>query len=391
MPDLFHPIKIAIDGNEANCANRVGSNVYAWEILRALEKITRQTRKNFHLTILLTQKPQLDLPPERLGFRYQIVKPAKMSTQLALPIYLYKNRTQFDFFYTPGHYAPRFCPMPYISSVMDLAFLIYPQQFRLRDLFQLRVWTKYSVKRAAQVATISKFSRQEINRFYGKKLDDIILAYPAFSGKVIDLPAKNQKQILEKLGIDQPFFLYLGTLQPRKNLIRLIEAFEIFAQELDETPNAPSVCLVLAGKNGWLTQAIENKIKNSAYASRIILTGFVSSQQKAALLHKTLATFNLGLYEGFGIPALESLAYQTIPVIADTSSLPEVVGNFGFKVDPTDTEKIAQTMIRLAKLNPKQKEKFLQDSDKQIKKFNYEKSANQILTAFLRLYKRQRE
>lgn len=391
MPDLFHPIKIAIDGNEANCLNRVGSNVYAWEILKALEKITRQSRKNFHLTVLLTQPPQIDLPKERLGFRYQIIKPAQMTTQIALPIYLYKHRREFDFFYTPGHYAPRFCPVPYISSVMDLAFLVYPQQFRLTDLFQLRSWTKYSVKNAAKIATISKFSRQEISKFYKRDLDDIILAYPAFSGEIIDLPVKNQKQILAQLKITQPFFLYLGTLQPRKNLLRLIEAFEIFAQKLEKTKNAPAVCLVLAGKTGWLTQEIKNRAKDSAYTQRIIFTGFVSNQQKATLLHKALATFNLGLYEGFGIPALESLAYKTIPVIADNSSLPEVIGNFGFKVDPKNTDKIAATMMRVAKLSQKQKEKLLQDSEAQIHKFNYEKSANQILTAFLRLYKHQHE
>lgn len=389
MPDLFHPIHIAIDGNEANCTHRVGSNAYAFAMISALANITHNKRKNFHLTILLSQPPVADLPKPRLGLTYQVIGPQKLWTQFALPKYLFFHRHAYDLFYTPGHYAPRFSPIPYISSVMDLAFLLYPRQFKAGDLFQLRQWTKYSVKKAAKIATISKYSRQEICHFYHRQPDDIILAYPAFSGQVLQIPTSKQLQILQDLQLTQPFFLYLGTLQPRKNLLRLIEAFEIFATHMQKIKNSPRLHLVLAGKNGWLTTAIEDKIAQSPVKDQIVLTGFVNEEQKATLLTHALGTFNLGLYEGFGIPALESLAYRTIPIVANNTSLPEVIGQCGLKVDPFSVPAISKTMFALAAMSKKQKASLLRNAPLQVAKFNYEKSANQILTTLLQLYKQQ--
>lgn len=387
MPDLFHPINIAVDGNEANCDHRVGSNAYAFEMIKALDEITHTKRKNFHLTILLAAPPVADMPLPRPGLQYQIIGPPKLWTQFALPKYLFFHQHQYDLFYTPGHYAPRFSPIPYISSVMDLAFLTYPDQFRANDLYQLTNWTRYSVKKAAKVATISKFSRQEICRFYHRQPEDIILAFPAFAGKIIHLDNTQQIKILKNLKINHPFFLYLGTIQPRKNILRLIEAFENFAASLQQIKNAPPINLVLAGKNGWLTNEITEKINQSPVFKQIILTGFINENQKATLLTKALGTFNLGFYEGFGIPALESLAYNTIPVVANNTSLPEVVGNCGLKVDPFNVQEISNSMSQLSSLSSKQKNELLKNAASQINKFSYQKSANQILTALLRLYK----
>ncbi len=391
MPDLFHPLQVAIDGNEANCANRVGSNVYAYEMIKNLEKLTRKKRQNFHLTILLTQPPVADLPKERPGFSYHVFGPVKLWTQWALPLHLYLHKKQYDVFYTPGHYAPRFCPLPYISSVMDLAFLSYPEQFRRRDLFQLVSWTRYSVKKATQVATISKYSKQKIVERYKKANEEVIVAYPALSKsyKKELFSDKKNKEILQKLKIDQPFFLYLGTLQPRKNLIRLITAFELFTNDLERLKNKPTILLVLAGKKGWLTDEVEKKVNSSPIKDKIILTGFVNEKQKAALLQKALANFNLGLEEGFGLPALESLAYQTLPVVANNSSLPEVIGDCGLKVNPFSVEEISKIMAKIISLNKKQKNKIFQKADKQLQKFSYEKSANLILTALLQIYRRK--
>lgn len=390
MPDLFHPITVAIDGNEANCSHRVGSNVYAYQMLCALEKITNHQRKNFHLTILLAQPPVADLPPSRPGFQYLVIGPAKLWTQFVLPLHLVLHQNQYDLFYTPGHYAPRFCPLPYVSSVMDLAFLVYPEQFKTHDLFQLVNWTRYSVKKASKIATISKYSRQEICKFYHRAPEDIVLAYPALNTNLPPVSTTDDKTILQNLAINHPFFLYLGTIQPRKNLIRLLDAFEIFCKNIHRLKNDPQVCLVLAGKNGWLTNEIQQKISASPFAQRIILTGFVTEAQKNALLNKALCTFNLGLYEGFGIPALESLAHHTLPVVAKNTSLPEVIGDCGFKVNPFNTADIAKAMFKVTSLNQKQKNKLLIKADKQIQKFSYDKSANQILTTLLQIYKQQR-
>ena len=386
MPDLFHPVKIAIDGNEANCHHRVGSNVYAYEIIKAIAQITKSKRRNFHLTILLAQPPVRDMPAPRNGLEYKIVSPSKFWTQFALPLYLFLNHDLYDVYFTPGHYAPRITFLPNICSIMDLAFLEYPHLFKKKDLFQLERWTNYSIKKADKIIAISKFTKNEIIKHYHKKSNDIIIAQPAFAGKILNLSATKKQKILAKFNLHSPYFLYLGTLQPRKNIIRIIDAFELFVQKYSYLSPNKKYLLVLAGKNGWLTDEINQKIEQSSVKNQIICTGFISESQKAALLSEAIASFNLGIYEGFGIPALESLIYQTIPIVANNTSLPEVVGDAGFNVNPFKTKSIIKAMFYCTRMTKNQKKKFIHLANQQIKKFSYEKSANQILTALYRLH-----
>ena len=145
----MNKIHIAIDANEANVKNRVGSNVYAYQIIKQLELQTR-ANSNYQFSILLSNQPVLDLPKQRADWRYKIIKPTKLWTQWALPIHLFLNKKNYNVFFTPGHYAPRLCSIPYISSVMDLGFLKFPKQFKKSDLIQLKAWTKYSVKKAVE-------------------------------------------------------------------------------------------------------------------------------------------------------------------------------------------------------------------------------------------------
>src|SRR5690606_28350242 len=111
----------------------------------------------------VTATPVRDFPKQRPGWKYVIIKPRTLATQWALPIQLWKDRNTVDIFFTPGHYAPRFCPVPYVSSIMDLAFVHFPNQFRIKDLYQLKYWTRYSVKKARHVITISNFSKSDIS------------------------------------------------------------------------------------------------------------------------------------------------------------------------------------------------------------------------------------
>ena len=140
-------IRIAIDGNEANIPNRVGSNVYAFEILHQLWQLTKKASK-FSCVVLLAGEPVADLPPARKNWQYKIIKPTRLWTQWALPLHLFWQQRAYDVLYTPSHYAPRISAVPYVSSVMDLAFLEFPEQFKKNDLYQLKQWTQYSVRRA---------------------------------------------------------------------------------------------------------------------------------------------------------------------------------------------------------------------------------------------------
>ena len=170
-------------------------------------------------------------------------------------------------------------------------------------------------------------------------------------------------------------------MQPRKNILRLIAAFE----KLTSTYQGEKTLLVLAGKNGWLTNEIERTIAQSSAREQIILTGFVDAKQKAALLSKALATCNLGIYEGFGIPVLESLYYQTMPIFAHNTAMSEAAGQAGIGVNPFSISEITQAMKKVCHLNSKEQNNFKLQAKKQVEKFSYQKTANHILTQLYKL------
>ncbi len=374
--------RIAIDANEANVINRVGSNNYAFAILQELYILTSK-RKNLDVTILLSSPKVADLPKARANWRYMVIKPATLWTKWALPIHLLLHRRDYQIFFTFSHYGPQISSVPYVSSVMDLAYLHYPEQFKPTDLLKLRDWTARTVKFAKKVVTISQFSKQEIVKHYHRQSKDVVVAYPSF---VFAKSAEYQhsREFFAKHKLQSNYFLYLGTLQPRKNIIGLIEAYEECARKLaganlkrSRPQKIPQ--LVIAGKLGWLTTELQERIKRSPFADKIITTGFVADEFKRALYQHAVASLLLSFYEGFGIPPLESMQAGTIPIVANNSSLREVVGQAGFLVDEKNSHQISDAMIKVLTLSHKEKLKYKTAMRRQVAKFSWEKSARIVL------------
>ncbi len=378
MSNSSFNFSFALDGNEANVKNRVGSNIFAFQVLKNLEKITREkNEQKIKFTVLLSQQPVLDLPQPRKNWQYQVIKPKKFWTQWAEPWHLFFKQKKYDALFVPGHYAPRVSAVPYICSIMDLAYLKYSAQFRQNDYLQLKNWTKYSVKHAKKVVAISEFTKQEIWEAYGKPLEQIEVVYPDVNLDQTPISSAQKKAFFKKHGIKPPFFLFVGTLQPRKNLIRLVKAFAKFKAQVKA---AHSVQLVIAGKIGWLTQDLIAVINQSPVEKDIILPGYVSDKLKNELYNQALATILVGLYEGFGIPPLESMHFGTIPLVSNNSSLPEVVGAAGLKVDPYKVDSIKAGLIKVWNLPDEQKEELKKAMKDQIKKFSWEQSTQKILS-----------
>lgn len=392
-----HPIRIGIDANEANTSHRVGSNVYAFELIKQLEE---QTRNHSHISfiIFLTEHPVADMPPARDGWKYQLLASKKFATQWSLPLTLFKMRKQLDLFYTPGHYAPRFCPVPYVTSVMDLGYLHFPQQFKVRDYWQLKLWTKYSVQKAKHTVAISEYTKHDVVKHYHVKPENVSVIYPAMN--VLAFRRENQnlrQEAFHRFGINSPYILYVGTIQPRKNLIRLIEAFEHlqlkYQSELNKAESTKkkkkkkeptekvtkNIQLVLAGKPGWLSDPILKRIEESPFVSQIVLTGYVTEEEKAVLYYHAMCTVLVGLLEGFGMPALESLFYKVVPVVSNISSLPEVVGDAGILVDPYNDHSILKGIDQALSLNQKERKEFERRATKQVEHFSWQKSGEQLL------------
>lgn len=368
-------MKIWIDGYEANVPQRLGSSQVAFHLLKALEKIDQ---KNDY-TILLPNAKMEDLPQERPGWKYKYLKPNKFKTWLAIPWALFTAREKPDVFFSPTHYGPGFSPVKRIITIFDLSFLRFQNYFKPRDLYQLKLWTRISVMHAAHIVTISQASKQDIQKFYGIPKDKITVAYPGYDQEKFN-PITDKEQIgdvLQKYEIKGDYALYIGTIQPRKNLLRLIEAFK----KID------NLKLVIVGKTkglgrqGWMFEKILQKPKELGIEDRVIFTGFAPTEDLPYLINGAKVFVWPSLWEGFGIPVIESMACGTPAIVSNVSSLPEIIGEAGIKVDPHSVEQIEQSVRALAFDNRLHKQKSKEGLE-QVKNFSWDKMAKTVLNTF---------
>lgn len=374
-------MKFAIDGYEANVEQRLGSSQVAFELLRNVEKIDHKNE----YTILLPTPPLPDLPKTREGFRYKILKPKTLWTRIALPLYLYTAKIKPDLIFSPTHYIPRFSPIRRIATIFDLSFLHFPEMFEKRDLWQLKNWTKFSAENADQIVTISNFSKRDIVEQYKLAKDRVTVAYPGYDENIFH-PIGNKmivQKILRKYKIKAPYIIYTGTIQPRKNLIRLIEA----VSRID------NLNLVIVGKatgegrQGWMYKDILDAPRSFGIENRIKFLGFVPTSDLPYFLSGALAFIQPSLWEGFGIPVLEAMACGTPVLVSNVSSIPEVVGSAGLLFDPYSADQIEQA-IRTIISDQKLRQKYAKASLEQAKKFSWNKMAKQVLRVFERVANR---
>jgi len=380
---------IGIDGNEANQKIRVGSGVYAFELLQQFKKINSSSSK-IKFKIYLKDKPLDDLPIESENWQYKIVGPKKLWTQVGLPFKLWQEKltgTIPDIFYSPNHYAPRFSPIPTVITIFDLSFIHFPDLFVKRDLYQLKNWTSYSVKRAKKIITISEFSKKEIVDYYKLPDDKVVVAYPGYDGDKYKISNIKNKKYLEniknKYKIDGEYILFVGTIQPRKNVARLIEAFTILDRKAIKREDRLKlvICgMINEGRGGWMQEEFFQKIKELNLDKEVIITGYIPEEEIPYLMGGAKAFVLPSLYEGFGIPVLEAMAVGIPVVVSRISSLPEVCGKAAIYIeDPKSSESIYLALNKALELSGKERENLVKLGLIQAQRFSWQKTAEKIL------------
>ncbi len=388
---------IGIDGNEANELRRVGSGQYGFEVLNYLAKI----KTNHSFLIYLKSHPHEGLPKETKNLHYRFFGPKKFWTQIGLPLNLYFGSPKPDVFFTPTHYAPRFSSIPVVVTIFDLSFIHFPKMFLPHDLYQLRNWTAYSVRKAAKIITISQSSKVDIIKYYKVPQDKVVVTYPGVGEEFRPQSKEKIEVVKKKYGISGEYILYVGTLQPRKNLIRLIEAFYEITQnrgkasllrsaeptllqaqgdaEQSRSIRTQNFQLVIAGKKGWLYDEIFKKVKDLELENEVIFTDFVEDVDLPALYFGAKVFVNVSLWEGFGIPVAEAMACGAPAVVSNTSSLPEVAGDAGILVNPENVNEIAEGIAKILQLPKPEYNALKEKSIQQSQKFSWEKCARETL------------
>lgn len=360
---------VGIDANEANVASRVGISEYAYQILTKLYELRKKGETEHTFVVYLKAKPLSFLPQENEWWKYKVIAPKKMWTQFALPLNLFVSKSRPDVFLTLTHYIPRFSPIPTIVSVMDLSFLHFPQTFKKKDLYQLSRWTRYSVRKAARVITISQSSKNDIIKAYKVLPEKIKVVHLGLK----DIDMDSSLKSIEKYGVDGKYILFVGTIQPRKNISRLIEAYSLLSKKIKEEYK-----LVIVGKKGWLYEDILKAPEKYGVSEAILFLDYVSDQDLPQF-YKNAKVFVLpSLYEGFGLPVLEAMRYDCPVVISNISSLPEAGGEAALYFNPEDVNDI-KDKIEMVLTDEKLREKMIEKGRMHHKKFTWEKAARQVL------------
>jgi len=365
---------IGIDGNEANVDRRVGIGEYSFELLKEFQASQKAKVESQKFVIYLKEKPKAHMPAPTPNFSYKVVGPKKLWTQLGLPLNLY-FRKRPDVFFSPTHYAPRFSPIPTAISVMDTSFIFYPQLFLKKDLFQLSSWTKYSVLKAKAVFTISKSSKDDIIKTYNIPADKVFVTYPGIKTQNSKLKIQNMEDLEKKFGVKGDYILFVGTLQPRKNIERLVEAFSILKQQEIENKKLQ---LIIVGKRGWQYEDILNSPKKYNVEDKVKFLDFVEDKDLPSLYSNAACFVLPSLYEGFGLPVLEAMKNGCPVLTSNVSSLPEAGGDAVLYFDPNSAEDIARQIRRVIQ-DKKLRDAMIEKGKEQIKKFSWEKTARKTL------------
>lgn len=231
-----------------------------------------------------------------------------------------------------------------VVTVHDMVYKAFPETVRGRTRFMLETGLKRSMKRADMIVTDSEFSKKEILKYF-PQWEKKLRVVPCGVDRTRFHPERTQARIDEArrlIGTDRSYFLYLGTLEPRKNLRRLAVAYNAFRRGKSEYP-----CLVLAGGKGWLNDELMSTIKELELSDDIKIISYVPENNIRPLMSGALAFVFPSIYEGFGMPPLEAMACGVPVLTTHAASLPEVVGDSALICDPYNTDEMTDCLERL--------------------------------------------
>ncbi len=317
---------------------RAGVSHYIEQVLIHLGYLDQTNQYSVYTTRGIDQQA-LGLPP---NFR---VLPSRLPTinprvripweQLLAPLLLRQNGA--DLFHGVLNVLPLACPVPGVVTVHDLAFIRFPQTFRAYNRTYLDFATRMSVRRAVQILAVSEHTKRELVGLLGVPAERVVVTPNAVRAHFRPPEPATLAAFRVSKGLPERFVLYVGTLEPRKNLTTLLSAYAEIARRHD-------VPLLVGGGKGWLYDAVFQRLEELGLRERVHFVGYIE-EEELPLWYAAATVFVFpSIYEGFGMPPLEAMACGTPVITSNSSSLPEVVGDAGLMVAPTDASAFATAL-----------------------------------------------
>ena len=360
---------IGIDASRAVTAYPTGTEIYSLRLTEALLAL----ESAFRFRLYFRAPPPKGL--EDLKVEMRVIPFPRMWTHVRLSWEMAFHPP--DVLFVPAHVLPVFHPRVSLVTVHDLGYLEYPRAHPWRQRLYLDLSTRWNARAAAHILADSEATKSDLVTRYSTPPGRITVAYP---GRDESLTRERDLDKIEavkvRYGITGDYFLYLGTLQPRKNLARIITAFATLGLGTQKR----DITLVLAGKRGWLYDDLFTLVRRSGLEERVMFPGYIAEGDKAALLSGAVAFVFPSLYEGFGLPVLEAQACGCPVITSTATSLPEVAGDAALLVDPYDTAAIANGMERVAG-DPGLREALIERGLINTRRFSWRRCAQAVLRA----------
>lgn len=351
-------MKIGFDASDLSAGRRDGTTRYTAELLKRLPKLASQDEW------LAYGPSEFQLDIKSVNLQQRITPWPKYWTQLRLPWALYADRP--DVLFMPIQQLPVLRPkrMKTVAVIHDLAVHKFPEQFTYKDWALLHIFSAQAAREADAIIAVSQATADDIAYYYGRTENVQVVHHGVDHGRF--QPKNLQVAFAE---IKRPYILYVGQIQPRKNLVRLVKAFAALSQ------SRPELQLVIAGGHGWLKGPIMEGINKSPVRDKIVLTGTVSDELLPALYQNAEAFVLPSLYEGFGMPILEALACGCPVVTSNVSSMPEVAGGAAVLIDPKDIDSMKSGIEEALQ----RREELIEKGMKRAAEFSWDKTARQTL------------
>ncbi|PJA86810.1 MAG: hypothetical protein CO141_02745 [Candidatus Moranbacteria bacterium CG_4_9_14_3_um_filter_42_9] len=270
-----------------------------------------------------------------------------------------------------------------IVTVHDLAVYKVPDVFPSLAATKTRAVLNLMTSKADKIIAVSESTKKDVHEIFKSPEDKIKVIYSGFDKRLFEDSGITRERVLEKYGIKDRYILFLGTLEPIKNVVRLFEAYKLFRSSCKN--NKENIkCdwkLVMAGKKGWLAKEYKQIAKDMGIGKDVIFTGYVIGDDLVPLFKNADFFVLPSLYEGFGTTVLEAFATGTPAIVSNVSSLPEIAGDAALFVNPLDVQNIADAMAQFA-YNENLKNEYREKGKKQLEKFNWEKCARETLGVY---------
>jgi glycosyltransferase involved in cell wall biosynthesis len=362
--------RIAIDASPAAKVPRTGTEFYTLYLILAMARLDSENE----YTLLLNDSVPQEFADVPSNFVARRIPRRKLWAQTRLAREL--RRLKPDVFFAPANVIPFLFPTRCVTTIHDVAFHYFPQCYSPTARCYLELTTRFALHTAAKVIAVSQATKDDLVRIYGADPGRIEVIHSGLTVRETEVPTPDQvASTLKRYDITPPYLLFLGRLETKKNLARIVQAFLRLKER--GIPHQ----LVLGGTPGVGFDEAARLINASPHGMDVVLTGYMGAE-KADLFAGAEAFVFPSLYEGFGFPILEAATYGVPIITSRTSALVEVAGEAALLVDPLDVEEIAGAMLRVIEDGQLRSELVRLGRDR-LREFDWGVTASRVLEVLL--------